>query len=45
MKEEPKSVETVEIEKQWGVEKAHEGGWAKTDVEEAAKVHETFLLC
>ena len=37
MKEEPKTVETVEIEKQNGVRKAHEGGWATTDVEGAAK--------
>jgi len=36
MKEEPKTVEQVEIEKQSGIEKANNGGLPNTDVEVAA---------
>jgi hypothetical protein len=37
MKDEPKTAEKVEIEKQTGIEKAHTGGFATTEVEVAAK--------
>jgi hypothetical protein len=37
MKDEPKTAEKVEIEKQTGIGKAHTGGLANTKVEGAAK--------
>ena len=40
MNDEPKTVEQVEIEKQNGIEQAHKGGLATTDVERAAKTAE-----
>ena len=44
MKAEPKTPEQVEIEKQRGIRKAHEGGLATTEVEEESKKTEKARL-